>query len=134
MNNYSIGHPWYYKLGGAVVRPKQILADVKQSGYRGYRADDIDAADRKSEPARSETLRAIRAEEIGKLRADLERYREVVCQLRELRKHNDNGCDQPVCTDVYTSIGLKHSHIYHRFAHLVAIDDLLNRQPDLFGF
>lgn len=134
MKSYSSGHPWYYKLGGAVLQPKQILVAVKKSSYRGYRLDDIEAADRKSEPARSEALRALRAEEIERIRADLGRYRELACQLREFRKRDGDLYDQPVCADIHTNISLKHNHLVNRFAHLVAIDDLLTRQPDLFGF
>lgn len=124
MKSYSPCHSWYYKLGGAVLRPKQILVNAKQSGNCGYRYDEIEAAERKSEPARSEKLRALRAEEIERIRADLKRYRELACQLREFRKCNGDVCNQPVCADIHMNISLKHNHLYNRFAHLVIIDDL----------
>ena len=49
-HSYNSGHPWYYKLGGVVKPPKQIMIEVRIRGYKGYMADDIDDADRKPEP------------------------------------------------------------------------------------
>jgi len=46
---YSPGHPWYYKLGGAVYKPKSILAAVKKSEYQGYKRDEIHQADNRRE-------------------------------------------------------------------------------------
>ncbi len=130
---YRPGHPWYYKLGGVVHKPKQILAAVKASGYRGYKLDEIEKADSKYEPDRSATLRKIRESALMELKADLECYREVVRGLRAFRNVSDKDQEaQPICSDIHMSMSLKYNHLYNDFAHLVYIDDLLSQQPDLF--
>jgi len=131
--SYSPGHPWYYKLDGAVHKPKQILTAVKNDSYQGYLAEDIKQADGKHEPQRSSALRNLREAVTIRLHADLERYREVVCDLRRYRL-TDQQEVQPICSCVHTSMSLKYNHIYNDFAHLIYIDELLSQQPDLFGF
>ncbi len=130
---YQPGHPWYYKLGGKVLSPKQILATVKSSDYQGYRADDIRQADNKSEPQRSGVLRKLREETLKSLTSDLSCYRIFTCELREYRALDETGLgDHAICSDIHTSMSLKHNHLYNDFAHLNMIDGLLSRQPDLF--
>jgi hypothetical protein len=46
---YSPGHPWYYHLGGRPLTFKQIRENVRRSGYRGYKPEDIAAIDCKAE-------------------------------------------------------------------------------------
>ena len=72
---YGAGHPWYYKLGGKVLSPKQIRQSVRHSGYQGSMRADIEAADDKSEPQRSNALRAIKTKVLDDLVADLSGYR-----------------------------------------------------------
>jgi hypothetical protein len=132
--NYSAGHPWYYFLGGTILTPRQILEDTRTSGYKGYLRDDIAAIDKKSEPIRSDKLRQIRAETIKKLKSDLSRYRQCALQL-----HRHSKTELPInavmsCNDIHTAISLKHNHLVNGFAHLITVDDLFNRQGDLFGF
>lgn len=130
---YGAGHPWYYLLDGSVLTPKQICKSVQASGYRGYRADEIKAADDKAEPDRSAILRRIRADVTDELRRDLSGYRRAARQLLRHRKDNP-VLDRPsFCTDVHVAISLKHNHLYKDFAHLMTIDNLLRRQGDLFG-
>lgn len=45
---YNVGHPWYFRLGGAIPSPKQIKTEVESRDYRGYLAGDFDAAAAKS--------------------------------------------------------------------------------------
>ncbi|MEE8058525.1 MAG: hypothetical protein V3T17_11920 [Pseudomonadales bacterium] len=128
------GHPWYYKLGGAVHKPKQILSSVKKSGYQGYKRDDIKQADNKYEPERSVTLSALRKSALKDLRSDLERYRAFACKLRDYRLMGKSGQEvQPIYSDTHVSMSLKYNHLYNDFAHWVLIDDLLSQQADLFG-
>lgn len=129
---YSPSHPWYYFLGGKLLGPKSILKDVLASGYQGYRTD-IDDACNLVEPKRSEQLRKIKAEVLGQYRANLERYREVIQELRKTPAH-DRGPDGTACpAAVHTSAGLKYCHLYNDLAHLNRIHDALSVQGDLFG-
>ena len=130
---YSPGHPWYYFLGGKIRGPKSILKDVLASGYQGYRTD-IDDACNLVEPKRSEQLRRIKAEVLGQYRADLERYREVIWELRKTPTH-DRGPDSTVSSaPIHTSASLKYCHLYNDLAHLIRMDDALSVQGDLFSY
>lgn len=130
---YHVRHPWYFRLGGAIPSPKQIKAEVEAEGYRGYLAGDIDAIAAKSEPQRSDALRALREQVLDDLRKDLSRYRECAQELRRFRRA-DQLDDRPLTCDIYTAISLKCSHLTNRFANLRTIDDALSVQGDLFGF
>lgn len=132
-NDYSSGHSWYYLLGGAVLSPKQIREETRQSRYRGYAKDDIFAADNKPEPQRSAALRQLRATFEVKLKEDMAIYRNRVLAMHRHRK--DHGAPQnPSCSeDVHMAVMLKHNHLVNGFAHLVLIEGLLNKQGDLFG-
>ncbi|MCF8466219.1 MAG: hypothetical protein K9G33_02355 [Sneathiella sp.] len=130
---YHAGHPWYYRLGGPIPTPRQIKAEVESKDYRGYLAGDIDAAAVKSEPQRSETLRALREQVLGDLRRDLARYRECAQELRTFRCAEEQD-DRPLTCNIYLAISLKVSHLTNDFANLRTIDDALSVQGDLFEF
>lgn len=130
---YRPSHPWYYVLGGITLMPSDIIACVKASGYKGYLEEDREKADRKPEPQRSESLRTIKEKALADLWRDLSRYRELVCMLRKYRKGRDYDTPQ-VCADLHVNISLKYNHLYNDFAHLLALNNLLERQPDLFGW
>lgn len=136
-NTYCPGHPWYYKLGGRVLNPAAIMEEVKQNNYRSYIADDITKAGNMAEPKRSTKLRAIKAQHVKRLEDNLERYRELVQELREHRKaHGLIDADEDSCLDLYVSLSLKHNHIYNDMAVLLYADTLLCKQAvqlDLFG-
>lgn len=131
-HGYCPGHPWYYFLGGAVLSPKQILGEVKRSGYLGYREDEFRRVDEISEPKRSATLRALHEQERARLKADLSRYRDCARELSTYRakERSELGVS---CDGIHTAMSLKHTHIYNRLAHLVLLDDLSSKQDDLFG-
>jgi len=130
---YGAGHPWYYVLGGKRLSLKEIQLSAKASGYRGYRADEIEKADQMMEPRRSESLRSLREIAKQELGQDITRYRELAGQLARRREtgieDRQNGCD-----DIHTNISLKHNHIYNELAHILVIDELLSKQGDLFAF
>ncbi|MFD2257709.1 hypothetical protein ACFSSA_13580 [Luteolibacter algae] len=130
-STYSPGHPWFYLLGGRVLTPKEIRESVRESGYNGWRADELDKLEAKAEPQRSQGLRKLRAIVLAELAGDLSRYRQVALELHRYRRRTA-GQELP-CHAVHTSVSLKHNHLYNDFAHLIAIDDLLAQQPDLFG-
>ena len=131
--DYGTGHPWYYFLGGSVLRPKVIKAMTKASGYKGYLRDEIADADSKAEPARSMALRTLRSKAVQDLRSDLSGYRRSGLRLHRYRGDKPVSVDALSSSDVHTAISLKHNHLVNDFAHLITIDDLLNRQGDLFG-
>ena len=129
-HSYSPGHPWYYVLGGAVVLPNAIRAEVQNSDYEGYRAGDIHQLADKPEPQRSQAIKTMRVQIIEDLRRDLSRYRECA---RELRCYRASKADepQPICADIHTALSLKHSHIYNELSNLKTLDSL-PKQGDLF--
>lgn len=134
-NSYSPGHPWYYKLGGRVLNPSAIMEEVKQDNYRSYMADDITKAANMAEPRRSQKLREIKSQHVERLAQDLEIYRKCVHKLRELRNNHGDIDHSEGCLDLYTSLSLKHNHIYNDMAVLLYADTLLcnSIQLDLFG-
>lgn len=134
---YSAGHPWYYLLGGAIPTLKQIrayaCASATKNGYRGYLADEINAAHARQEPKRSAALRKIKAKVIAGLCDDISRYREVVRELRAYRQRNPLNESPLISADVHMSTSLKFAHIYNGFVHLNTLDALPDQQLDLFG-
>lgn len=131
-NSYNAGHPWYYLLGGAIPRPKQILAGVKESGYQGYMADAIREADHKAEPKRSALLRSIETKVLDEIRRDLSQYRSLAHALHRYRLQAGLISDLLVCEDIHVSISLKYCHLYNGFAHLNYLKNFMSYQPDLF--
>ena len=130
-NTYSPGHPWFYLLGGRVLTPKEIKKSVRASDYKDWRADELEKLEAKAEPQRSQDLRKLRATVLAELADDLSRYRQVALELHRYRRRTA-GQELP-CHAVHTSASLKHNHLFNDFAHLIAIDDLLAQQPDLFA-
>ena len=128
---YSPGHPWYYVLGGDWLRPKQILENVRRSGYGGYLMDELQTANGLAEPRRSEKLRLYRERFISELRRDLSGYRN---SIRKLREHHQltEILSEPKYADIHTSVSLKHNHLVNDFAHLIMLDELIPEQLDLF--
>ncbi len=133
-NAYGAGHCWYYKLGGEILKPKAIIKSVRDRNYKGYMASDIQAAEKKPEPQRSQALRAIKDKVIKDYRRDLSRYRELACELRRYRQENGLVDHGSCALDLHTSISLKHNHLFNDFGHLAYLDKLLSYQPDLFDF
>lgn len=129
---YSAGHPWYYFLGGAVPKLKDIKEAVYAGGYEGYLADDIKAIAKKPEPQRSRAIREMRQNLIDNLRRDISMYRRCVRKLRQHRATNTKAVEAS-CAEVHTSMSLKHNHIYNGFANLKTLDVLPEQQLDLFG-
>lgn len=132
IGDYCAGHPWYYVRGNEVLSPKEIRQSVMDSGYRGYLKDDIMQIDQMPEPKRSQKLRALRDKIMQELRQDISRYRQCNLELHRLRVRQLVSDEPFGCYDVHTNIGLKHNHIYNRFAHLILLDEL-DTQLDMFG-
>ena len=132
-NSYRAGHPWYYVLGGTVLKPKEIMEKVKARNYEGYMIEDIRKADNKCEPQRSESLRRIKDRVLEDFWNDLSRYRQCATQLRFYDRILDIVEGESVCAEIHTSISLKYNHLYNDFAHLLKLDALLSKQQDLFG-
>ena len=132
IGDYNAGHPWYYVRGNKVLTPKQIKHDVQQSEYRGYLKDEILAINKQVEPRRTEKLQKLRQDTLQELNADLSRYRKCALELHRFRRTQDYTYNPVSCDDIHTSIGLKHNHIYNRFAHLILLDEL-DTQLDMFA-
>lgn len=133
LTGFSAGHPWYYTLGGAILSPKQIRADVLESDCQGYMAEDIQAVDKKPEPHRSEALRAFKVKFTKELAKDISCYRQTACKIRQDRVENPMDVEPDLCADIHVDISLIYSHISNDFTHLNSIEDLLAQQGDLFG-
>lgn len=128
---YSAGHPWYYFLGGAALKLKEIKASVDSDGYEGYLAEDIKAIAGKSEPQRTRAIGQMRRKLMDDIQQDILIYRRCVRELRQYRYQNPQakgGC----CAEIHTSMSLKHNHIYNGFANLKTLDALPEQQLDLF--
>ena len=130
-NDYNAGHPWYYKLGGTILMPKEILTTVKLSSYQGYMAADIERIDKKAEPERSKALREIKDKFVKDLWRDISCYRNLAHKLRVERKTSSIDALSFSCNELHTSMSLKHNHIYNDLAHLNYLDGLL-KQFELF--
>lgn len=131
-NDYGAGHCWYYKLGGKALTPKQILADVKKSGYQGYMQDDFEKLNKKAEPMRSAGIRKLTLKVKESLKHNMAQYRKYARELADLRKHPSLLDQDPICSDVDMNMSLKHNHIYNDFAHLVYLETIKSKQLDLF--
>ncbi|WP_367389080.1 hypothetical protein [Lewinella sp. LCG006] len=132
-NGYEPGHPWYYFLGGTVRTPRQIMEAVQNSGYLGYDVERIEKADARMEPQHSEALRQLKTEALDAYKKDLARYRELAFQLSQKRKNERTAEQGRACEDIHVNLSLKHNHLYNRFAHLIQLEERLQRQLDLFG-
>ena len=130
-HDYNAGHPWYYKLGGAVLKPKAILEAVKVSGYQGYLAEDIAGANNKTEPQRSMALREIKEKVLVEMWRNISSYRTYASQLRKERQGSNSELENHSSNDLHMSMSLKHNHIYNDLAHLHNLDRLLD-QFELF--
>lgn len=133
LNGYPVGHCWYYRLGGDILKPKAIRQYVRTCGGRGYMAQEIEGIDRMSEPKRSAKLRELQQTFQRHLSEDLSRYRQLAHQIRQERRTHAEPIERPIATCIYMGVSLKFSHLFNDFAHLDQVDHLLTRQGDLFG-
>ena len=95
-------------------------------------ASDIEDADRRPEPKRSEILRQIRGKVMDDLKRDISHYREVARELLRQRKTFPFGSEKGCCDAIHESAALKHNYIFNDLAHKILLDELLSKQPDLF--
>nr|WP_321440363.1 hypothetical protein [uncultured Hyphomonas sp.] len=132
IGGYGAGHPWFYVLGGRILPPSIIMAEVRISGYCGYMELDIAKADSLAEPKRSAELRRIRKTVLNDLRKDLSGYRRAARAVHAFRREHPEAVEKPFHNDAHTSASLKYCHLFNDFAHLIVLDDLLAAQRDLF--
>ena len=130
---FPVGHCWYYRRGGDILKPKPIRASVCAEARRGYMAREIEAIDRMVEPKRSAKLRELQQTFQRQLREDLSRYRQLAHQIRQERRTHAEPIDRPIATCIYMAISLKFSHLFNDFALLDQVNHLLTQQGDLFG-
>jgi len=128
---YSAGHPWYYFLGGAVPKLKEIRASVNVDRYEGYLASDIKAIASKAEPQRTRAINAMRHKLNDDLKRDISIYRRLVRELQQYRTEHPEATGA-CCAEIHTSMSLKHNHIYNGFANLKTLASLPEQQLELF--
>jgi hypothetical protein len=104
LTGYNFGHPWYYVLGGEILSPKQIRAEVSTGSYQGYMAEEINAVDNKTEPHRSEALRAFKAKFLKDLAEDISCYRQIACAIRQDRVENPIFVEPDSCADSHGNV------------------------------
>lgn len=129
---YSVGHPWYYFLGGDVPKLKEIKASACASGYEGYLADEIKSLATKAEPQRTRAVKKMREKLIADLHEDISIFRSCVRELRRYREENPEPVSSSSAEN-HMSMSLKHNHIYNGFANLKTLDALPEQQLELFG-
>lgn len=130
---YPAGHPWFFLLGGPIPKPRAIRAAANARNYAGYRIADIETADRRGEPERSRTLRALEADILNDLRRDLSQYRKLARELRSWREEGNDREPGPACADIHVAISLKFAHVYNGLANLCSVKARAGRQLDLFA-
>ena len=122
---YDPGHPWYYKLGGRILWPSEIKAEVLQSGGRGYLDREIDKICQMPTDKRPKAIAEMRARICSELRQDLKGYRRAA---RSLRWRRDFQGPTTWFFDTYqdpiTAMSLKFCHVYNGMANLNHLDSL----------
>ena len=96
-DDYNIGHPWYFVLGGSAPSPRYIRDQVAETGQTGYLRADIEQLDRKPEPQRSATLRELRDKVKTDLRKDIPCTVQCPCAM-SVQCQSENGFAQGHCT------------------------------------
>ncbi len=124
---YQPSHPWFYRRSGRVMPLRTILEHTKETGYLGYRAEDIRKASAGGN--REAKLLELRDAVCVELKRDILRFREIRRKFMGLSRAGETDSDRYI--DLCTDMSLKHNHIYNGFAHLISIDGL-SFQPSLF--
>lgn len=132
-STYKPSHPWYYRLGGSVLSPRQILNHVNSDNYKGYNQDII-RANNLAEPQRSEKLREIHGNAMITQKLDIARYRKVAFKLKMARKQGLPVWNESINDNPCVNLSLVYSHLYNNFARLNLLDRKLKEQQDLFAF
>lgn len=134
INDYSPGHCWYYRLKGAVLSLKEILATVKSSGYESIYKAKFMRDNEKDD--RTIKLLEHKKDSTNRIKDDISAYRKYCFYYHKLKEVDPNDMESHM--DLCVSLSLKYCHIYNRFADLILLDNLLNGsdsgQSDMFGF
>ena len=106
--------------------------EARASGNRGFMADQIDKSDQMPEPKRSQALRKYRKQVTTELSQDARMYRVAVRDLHRYQAEQADDQQERHCQDVHVAVSLKYCHLYDDFAHLHVLNDLLEKQRNLF--
>jgi len=143
--NYSVGHPCFYKHGGPIPSLKAIQIKARVTAlheYREIKSNDlliftggIDKAMALVDPMKKKAA-LLKEQEVIMTRLwnhDIPRFKAVRRQLSVWKKTGDNGPDQ--FSTPYLSMSLKHSHMHWNWRNLWIIKLLLDedKQQDLFA-
>jgi hypothetical protein len=133
--SYDSGHPWYYKLGGRILTPEEIIDQARNDLAKRHFVQQYAKFDRMDEPRRSieiaETIKSIEYV----MQAYIARYLECVAEIKTLRTvFGPWPFDQVKETynEPNTAISLRHNHISYAAAQIKALRSF-QTQGDLFG-
>lgn len=133
---YGSGHPWYYRLGGRILYPGEIKAEIYDRSPDEWHLQGFASIARMAEPARSREIQKQRKIITDGLQDDITRYRELARQINKLRTFI-GPAPKPTFLESQnepnSGISLKHNHIHYGFSKLRALDSL-DVQQDLFSF
>jgi len=132
VQGYEPTHPWYYRLGGRILMPREIASFAATLNCEHPRAvlEIFDLP----EPQRSTAIRAARERARSTIISDLRRYREHARRVRYRRRwlgpYPDE--DRDIWNEPITAVSLKFNHLLHGFTILAALDRVPNEQLALF--
>jgi hypothetical protein len=133
--SYDSGHPWYYKQGGRILTPEEIIDQARNDLAKRHFVQQYAKFDRMEDPRRSiEIAEAIKAIEHG-MQLHITRYLECVKELETLRTvFGPWPYDwvKETYNEPNLSVSLKHNHISYSAAQIKALRSF-QTQGDLFG-
>lgn len=132
---YDTGHCWYYRLGGRILKPEEIVDRARGEEAHKRFVQDYSRFDRMEEPRRSNELKAEQQAVERNMQDDIDRYLECVAEVERLRIFigpEPYDWFKQTYQEPYTAISLKHNHISYNAAKLRALRTF-QQQGDLFG-
>lgn len=131
---YNSSHPWYYKLGGRILSPAEIAAEVEHELGTTGDFTMVEKLDQMNEPRRSNKIRKAIEQLQQSQQQNVERYHEVTEQLTYERERPGpyEWDKRRMWSDPTTAVSLKHNHIAYAHATICRLNDLVSVQLELF--
>jgi hypothetical protein len=118
LRGYDPFHPWYYLLGGRLLRPEEIEPDRQWELPHDAKLENL-----KDPAKRKKRLLELRRDYGQRLQADISRYEEVVSPGYQVSSY-----DRSMGYGLETSVQLCHNHIWSTKAWLAAINRELGQE------